>query len=245
MRITERPSPNRGPRRGGVQRPDLIVLHYTAMAGGPEPAIRHLCTPEAQVSCHYVIGEAGEVSRIVPDHLRAWHAGAGHWAGSDDVNSRSLGIELSNDGASPFPAPQMDALEILLAELLTRHSIPAEGVIAHSDCAPGRKIDPGPRFDWRRLALGGLSVWPAPATSDPADLHDHLRAFGYPPGIDDALRLAAFRLRFRPAATGPADAVDAGRAADLAARFPARLPHPGANTPAGGSTASAGSDARN
>ena len=221
MHIAERPSPNHGPRRDGIRRPDLIVLHYTAMPGGPEPAIGRLCDPEAEVSCHYVIGEKGCVARLVPDHLRAWHAGAGRWRGWDDVNSRSLGIELSNDGASPFPAPQMDALAVLLSDLMDRHAISAENVIGHSDCAPGRKIDPGPRFDWRRLALAGLSVWPEPRGAKPATFHDHARTFGYTAETDDATRLAAFRLRFRPGADGPVDATDAGLAADLADRFPA------------------------
>ncbi|CUH07088.1 N-acetylmuramoyl-L-alanine amidase AmiD precursor [Jannaschia seosinensis] len=221
MRITERPSPNHGPRRDGTTRPDLIVLHYTAMRGGPGPAIKRLCDPATEVSCHYVIGEAGDVTRLVPDHLRAWHAGAGRWRGRDDVNSRSIGIELSNDGASPFPAPQMDALETLLADLIARHGILPVNVIGHSDCAPGRKIDPGPRFDWCRLARGGLSVWPERRAGDPAAFHDHARSFGYDAAVSDETRLAAFRLRFRPGADGPPDATDAALAADLAARFPA------------------------
>ncbi|MGB3554333.1 MAG: N-acetylmuramoyl-L-alanine amidase, partial [Jannaschia sp.] len=140
-------SPNHGPRRGGVTAPDLIVLHYTAMLGGPGPAIKRLCDPATEVSCHYILGEDGTMTRLVPDDCRAWHAGAGRWGGSDDVNSRSLGIELSNDGFSPFPAAQMDALEGLVAGLMARHGIPPQGIIGHSDCAPGRKIDPGARFD--------------------------------------------------------------------------------------------------
>nr|WP_281823782.1 N-acetylmuramoyl-L-alanine amidase [Jannaschia rubra] len=221
MKVVERPSPNHGPRRDGIERPDLIVLHYTAMRGGPEPAIRRLCNPEAQVSCHYVIGEGGELCRLVPDDRRAWHAGAGRWGPWDDVNSRSLGIELSNDGASPFPAAQMDALDWLLHDLLARHGIAPERVIGHSDCAPGRKIDPGARFDWRRLALRGLAVGADTRKAEPATFRDDARTFGYTSDVDDATLLAAFRLRFRPGATGPLDAVDAGMAADLAARFPA------------------------
>lgn len=221
LRIRDCPSPNHGPRKGGLKGPDLIVIHYTAMRGGPGPAIKRLCDPATEVSCHYVVGETGDIARLVPDDRRAWHAGAGRWGGSDDVNSRSLGIELSNDGVSPFPAPQMDALDALLHELVARHGIALKGVIGHSDCAPGRKIDPGPRFDWRRLARRGLSVWPERAPGDPARVDADLRAFGMTADTDPDIRLAAFRLRFRPHATGPADAADAGMARDLAHRFPA------------------------
>ncbi|WP_299645993.1 N-acetylmuramoyl-L-alanine amidase [uncultured Jannaschia sp.] len=220
MRIADRPSPNHGPRRGGVTRPHLIVLHYTAMRGGPGPAIKRLCDPATEVSCHYVLGETGDVSRLVPEEHRAWHAGAGRWGPWDDINSRSLGIELSNDAVSPFPAPQMDALEALLADLMARHDIAPQGVIGHSDCAPGRKIDPGLRFDWRRLARNGLAVWPNVREAAPPAFRDFAHAFGYTAAVDDATCLDAFRLRFRPGARGPLDAVDAGLAADLAHRFP-------------------------
>jgi len=219
--IRDCPSPNHGPRKGGVAAPDLILIHYTAMQGGPNPAIKRLCDPETEVSCHYVIGESGDIARLVPDDRRAWHAGAGQWGGSDDVNSRSLGIELSNDGHSPFPAPQMDALEALLHDRMARHGIPPQGVIGHSDCAPGRKIDPGKRFDWQRLARRGVAVWPRSVPADPEAFRGHARTFGYTSSVDDETLLAAFRLRFRPGAQGPLDAIDAGLAADLARRFPA------------------------
>ena len=214
--IAERPSPNRGPRRDGLT-PELVVIHYTAMRGGAEAAIRWLRDPATQVSCHYVIDGSGAVSRLVPDDLRAWHAGAGEWRGRGDVNSRSLGIELCNDGASPFPAAQMTALEALLRDLMARHGIPAHGVIGHSDCAPGRKVDPGPRFDWARLARQDLAARAAPRPAGPAEFARHARAAGYTAPVDAATLLAAFRLRHRPWARGPLDAVDAGLAAGLAA----------------------------
>jgi hypothetical protein len=97
---------------------------------------------------------------LVDEGARAWHAGAGEWRGAGDVNSRSIGIELANTGREPFAEPQMAALERLLAGLLERHGLGPEAVIAHSDMAPDRKGDPGARFDWRRLAVQGLAVWP-------------------------------------------------------------------------------------
>lgn len=204
------PSPNHGERRDG-QRPDLIVLHYTAMATCAEALVR-LCDPVAEVSAHWLISEAGETIALVPEERRAWHAGAGEWAGRGDVNSRSIGVELANPGDRPFPQPQMAALEHLLAGIMARWTIPPRGVIAHSDMAPQRKSDPGRRFDWRRLAMQGLAVWPEPA--EPGDFRADLRAFGYPDAPDEAL-LTAFRLRFRPWARGGLDHHDRALAAGL------------------------------
>ncbi|RVT87411.1 N-acetylmuramoyl-L-alanine amidase [Rhodobacteraceae bacterium CCMM004] len=216
------PSPNAGPRRGGA-RPDLVVIHYTAMATA-EAALERLCDPAAEVSSHHLICSRGTVWTLVDEADRAWHAGAGAWGAVRDVNSRSIGIELANDGQSPFAAPQMAALEALLAGAVERWGIRPERIIGHSDCAPGRKTDPGPRFDWRRLAGRGLAVWPeAPQEAsdmDDAAFVDALRRAGYTASADPATLLAALRLRFRPGAEGPRDARDVGVAHWLAHSFP-------------------------
>ena len=214
MDIADCPSPNFGERRDGLL-PSLVVLHYTAMPTA-RASLDRLCDPAAEVSAHYLVGEDGTVLRLVPEDMRAWHAGAGEWKGTGDVNSRSIGIELQNDGVSPFTEPQMAALERLLGGVLERWSIPPEGVIAHSDMAPNRKSDPGPRFDWRRLVLWGLSVWPD--RSEPGDFGADARSFGYPDVAEDML-LTAFRLRFRPWASGPVDDDDRALMAGLAARW--------------------------
>jgi len=197
----------------------MVVIHYTAMASAAA-ACDTLCNPETQVSAHYLIAQDGTVLSLVPEDLRAWHAGAGRWGGITDVNSHSIGIELANDGTSPFAAPLMDALEDLLRAIMQRWDIRPERVIGHSDMAPQRKIDPGPRFDWRRLALQGLAVWPDAAQADPADFAPAMRAFGYTATDDPDLLLQSFRLRFRPWARGALDGTDAGLIADLARRFP-------------------------
>lgn len=217
LRLIQRPSPNFGPRKGGAL-PDIVVIHYTAMASA-EAACRALSNPEVEVSAHYLIAEDGCVMAMVDEAERAWHAGAGRWGDVADVNSRSIGIELANDGFSPFSAALMDALEELLAGIMERWGVPASRVIAHSDLAPGRKIDPGRRFDWQRLARGGLAVWAEGAGGDVDAFRRNAAAFGYTADVDDETVLAAFRLRFRPWAEGPLDAVDAGLAADLARRF--------------------------
>ena len=209
-------SPNFGERRGG-QQPSLIVLHYTGMPSCAEARAR-LCDPKAEVSAHWLIGETGHTEALVPEHLRAWHAGTGSWGGLADVNSRSIGIELANSGSQPFGEPQMSALESLLVGVMARWSIPPHGVIAHSDMAPDRKSDPGRRFDWHRLARSGLSIWPERRHALLADFGPAAQRFGYPNATHV---LTAFRLRFRPWGVGAPDAEDAGLAVDLAQRYPA------------------------
>lgn len=199
----------------------MVVLHFTAMAD-VQAAHERLCDPGAAVSAHYLIAKTGDLIALVPEDRRAWHAGAGAWGRHTDINSRSIGIELDNPGTEPFSDPLMATLERLLGGVLSRWAIPPARVIGHSDMAPGRKADPGRRFDWRRLARQGLSVWPDPAA--PGDLRADLETFGYrvPPDLPDAeaLTLDAFRQRFRPWATGPADDTDRALAAGLARAWP-------------------------
>jgi N-acetylmuramoyl-L-alanine amidase len=139
------------------------------------------------------------------------------------VNSRSIGIELDNLGERPFPEPQMTALENLLGDIIVRWAIPPENIIGHSDMSPGRKVDPGARFDWQRLARRGLAIWPEvsdmPAPAPNGDTFCALaQSFGYADlGLD--LLLAAFRLRFRPRFEGPLDGTDMALIADLAMRY--------------------------
>ena len=216
-------SPNFGERRGGVS-PSLIVLHYTGMQTC-QAAFDRLCDPVAEVSAHYLISETGHIHALVPERMRAWHAGQGQWAGIDDINSHSIGIELANPGDAPFAAPQMRTLERLLAEIVARWSIAVHRVIGHSDMAPLRKRDPGPRFDWQRLARAGLSVWPdaarpAPGPATPAAFDQAAVRFGYPDGVEHAALLAAFRARFRPGAVGEVDAQDIALIRQLGDTYP-------------------------
>ena len=190
-----------------------------------------LCNPKTEVSAHYLIAADGEVMSLVPESLRAWHAGAGAWGSVEDVNSRSIGIELDNTGFTPFAAPQMNALSELLTGIMRRWQIRPERVIGHSDLAPGRKIDPGARFDWRRLARAGLSIWPsldafAPSSEEPPEGGDDaafiaaMATFGYTATKDADILLKSLRLRFRPGHAGSRDAVDLAIISDLARRFP-------------------------
>ena len=197
----------------------MVVLHYTVLDG--PASLDRLCDPAAAVSCHWLIDGDGAVTGLVDECRRAWHAGRSRWGDVVDVNDRSVGIELVGDGRAPFAEAQMAALEVLLAAVVARHAVPPERVLGHSDVAVGRKLDPGPRFDWRRLARAGLAVWPEGAgAADPDDLPAALDAIGYDPDVEPAARLAAFRLRFRPRARGPADALDAALARVVAERWP-------------------------
>jgi N-acetylmuramoyl-L-alanine amidase len=158
-------SPNHDARRTSI---DILLLHYTGMTDGLA-ALKRLCDANPpRVSAHYVVFEDGEIVQCVAESRRAWHAGAGSWQGRDDVNSRSIGIEIVNPGHEwgyrPFPDAQIEAVINLARDILLRRGhIPPLGVLAHSDTAPGRKQDPGELFPWGRLAAEGVGLWVPPA----------------------------------------------------------------------------------
>jgi N-acetylmuramoyl-L-alanine amidase len=212
------PAANRGERSDGLV-PTILLLHYTGMASAAK-AIDWLARPESKVSCHYVIGEDGHITQMVPEGLRAWHAGVSYWAGETDINSASIGIEVQNpgheDGYNAFPRAQMRAVRDLALDIVGRHRIAPERVLAHSDVAPLRKIDPGEKFDWRWLAQAGVGHWVSPtprraddiAADDPAMIaavRSMLTAYGYGVGVpgasgpDLATVVRAFQRHFRVA----------------------------------------------
>jgi N-acetylmuramoyl-L-alanine amidase len=160
-----RSSPNVEPRRVGVV-PDILLLHYTGMESAAK-ACDWLCDPRSRVSCHYFIDESGEIIQMAGEELRAWHAGASQWQGERDINSRSIGIEIHNPGHDygyrDFPPAQMQAVIALSRDIVARNAIRPERVLGHSDVAPGRKIDPGERFDWRALHEAGVGHWVPPS----------------------------------------------------------------------------------
>ena len=106
------PSPNHGERRG-FARPDSVILHYTGMAT-TQAALERLCDPGPQVSSHYLVFEDGAIVQLVPEARRAYHAGESSWEGATDINSRSVGIEIGNQGhdyGSPaYPEAQIAAV---------------------------------------------------------------------------------------------------------------------------------------
>jgi N-acetylmuramoyl-L-alanine amidase len=253
-----RPSPNFDARTRPIS---LIVLHYTGMASltaaldrltDPAPIAGRYPgpwqaddapkeQPLGRVSAHYVVGEAGEIYALVDEAQRAWHAGVSHWAGVEGVNDISIGIEIANGGHDfglpAFPERQIDAVCALLSQIMARHRLGPHAVVGHSDVAPGRKLDPGERFPWPRLAAGGLALAPLqPAAKDHrpvAQLGDEgiavlaiqetLAAIGY--GLTQSGQfdqhtqqvVAAFQRRFRPEQIdGAVDQHTAALMADIA-----------------------------
>lgn len=198
----EQPSPNHDERALPIT---MAVIHYTEMES-TEAALARLTDPAAKVSAHYLISAAGEVTRLVAEERRAWHAGLSFWRGIRDINSASIGIELDHPGHKygyrPFPDAQFEALVPLLARMMEAHAIPRANVVGHSDVAPARKIDPGELFPWERLADYRLCL-PVPRIElgDPFDndgaFYLALERFGY--DITDGHKaVAAFQRRWRP-----------------------------------------------
>lgn len=221
-----RPSPNFGQRTAAV---DMLVLHYTGMESA-EAALEILRTPEAEVSCHYLVLEDGTVVQMVAEENRAWHAGISSWEGIADTNSRSIGIEIVNvghdSGLPDYPPAQIKAVVALCTDIVARHGIRADRVLGHSDVAPGRKLDPGEKFPWGRLhaagighlvpearAAGGRFLMLGDAGEPVAALKAMLALYGYGIALTDtydqqtAQVVAAFQRHFRPSRVdGVADA---------------------------------------
>ncbi|MFY9315357.1 MAG: N-acetylmuramoyl-L-alanine amidase, partial [Burkholderiales bacterium] len=74
------------------------------------------------------------------------------WRGRERCNDFSVGVELEGADGARFEAAQYACLEALLRKI--QRTLPLRAVAAHSDVAPGRKSDPGRRFDWPRLLAG-------------------------------------------------------------------------------------------
>jgi N-acetylmuramoyl-L-alanine amidase len=237
-----RPAANVEPRRGGPA--DILLLHYTGMASA-EQSIQLLASAESRVSCHYVVDIDGAITQMVPERLRAWHAGVSSWHG----DARSIGIEIQNTGhpadggpPPPFPEAQIQAVIALGRDIVVRRGIAARNVLAHSDVAPARKIDPGEGFPWARLAAAGLGAWVEPAPVDPDDTaglaghhveiaQSQLRDFGYGIAVTGTMDpptvtvLKAFQRRFRPARVdGVLDRSTLATLGRLLAAYPSHLP---------------------
>lgn len=197
------PSPNWDERALPIS---MVVLHYTEMRNADE-ALARLTDPEAKVSAHYLITEAGEVIQLVEEDKRAWHAGQSYWRGHPDVNSASIGIELDHPGHAfgyrEFADAQFEALVPLLARIVKQYALPRANVVGHSDVAPARKIDPGELFPWDRLARYKLCL-PRPDNLEAGDPFDNdaafylgLERFGY--DITEGRKaVEAFQRRWRP-----------------------------------------------
>ena len=204
-------------------RVQFLILHYTA---GDFPVSLKTLT-EGPVSSHYLVDDAtATIYRLVDESRRAYHAGESFWKGSTRLNASSIGIEIVNPGYKDtpegrvwfdFPESQITAVIDLVKQVVNQHEIKPERILAHSDIAPQRKVDPGPRFPWKLLADAGLIPWPDAGQvalrraqferelPDVAWFQKKLAVHGYavPQNgmLDEETRnvLAVFQMKYRPA----------------------------------------------
>ncbi|MEE2954551.1 MAG: N-acetylmuramoyl-L-alanine amidase [Pseudomonadota bacterium] len=206
MKIEKRLSPNFGDRENGGHI-DKIILHYTGMKNTKQ-SLERMCSPNSAVSAHYLIGEYGGIYQIVKEKNRAWHAGESYWAGQNDINSHSIGIEIQNPGHEwgykKFSQKQMNSVVSIAKDIIQRRNIPNRNVLGHSDISPGRKQDPGMLFNWQWLSENGVGFWPKVGnlreTKFPKtfELRAQLNSIGYDPSISVRLVLLAFQRHYRP-----------------------------------------------
>lgn len=191
--VINKPSANFSSR--GSTDIDAIIVHHTA-SNNVEQDLVQLTRKGTDVSAHYLLAPDGTIYQLVADDKRAWHAGVSAIRGekTPDVNSRSIGIEITNDGRgkTPFTEAQYQALEQLVPYLALTYRVPMENILGHRDVAPGRKTDPADNFDWSRVRTavkvaqsggqtGGTGdnpqpVTPVPAPSNPAPVSKNFDA---------------------------------------------------------------------
>jgi N-acetylmuramoyl-L-alanine amidase len=181
-----------------LRKPNYVIIHHTAQKSTKE-TLKTFTQAKTQVSAHYLIGTDGAVTQLLNDYLRAWHGGVAKWGSISDINSVAIGIELDNDGLSPFSDAQINALIAVLQKLKTSYTIPQSNFIGHSDIAPTRKVDPSVYFPWAKLAEKGFGYMPAPLLTEPIpttfDPLLALRVIGYDTK-DGAAAVTAFKRHF-------------------------------------------------
>ncbi len=241
--ITKQPSANfneRIDKKTGqlIRTPQFIILHYTANCYLSK-TIKMFLNYAKPVSAHYVIGANGSIVQMIDESKRAWHAGIGSWNKNNQLNTYSIGIEITNPGYTekktnpcsifdpaiwnettnqqvtgslfywqPFTTQQIDSVISLCSEIVQRYNIPPHHIVGHSDIAPGRKLDPGPLFPWKKLAEHGIGLWSRNVEITPTqsilDIQKNLQILGYKIRLSGKLDthavtvLQAFQAHFRP-----------------------------------------------
>ncbi len=205
-------------------RVQFLVIHYTAEEF--DSSLKTLT--QDKVSAHYLVNaNPPTIYRLVDENRRAYQAGVSSWQGQTQLNAASIGIEIVNKGFRrgpdgnliwfDYPPAQIDAVIELVKTIIKKHDIRPDRVVGHSDIAPQRKTDPGPRFPWKRLADLGLIIWPdAEEVAKKKPLYEkelpsvewfqhklavHGFAVPYSGVLDDATMnvIAAFQMKYRPA----------------------------------------------
>ena len=148
-------SPNFNLRKRPKFKVKYLIFHYTGMKSEAK-AIKRLTNFKSKVSCHYFIRKNGDIIQMVPDLYTAWHAGISSWKNDNLLNSKSIGIEISNPGHEYnyklFNKKQIKSLIKISKILIKNYKIKKENVLGHSDISPLRKIDPGEKFPWEFLS---------------------------------------------------------------------------------------------
>ena len=207
-----------------------LVLHHTAGSLPSSLEILQGKDPKHKVGVHYVVTDEPKprVIRMVPESMAAYHAGKSAWGKLSGLNQHSIGIEIINyDGnVYPYSDAQVAIIFALCDEIIRRHGIKPWNVLAHSDVAVGRKVDPGLKFPWAKLASLGIGAWPLPdevadnlskkPNLSPAHVRALLIAYGYllePGDVGLKLGIEAFQRHFRPSKVD--GVIDAGTVAIL------------------------------
>ncbi len=155
-------SPNFDIKKRKPKSIEFIILHYTGMKKEKD-ALERLTNQNSKVSCHYFITYSGEIINLVPDLYTSWHAGKSAWKKKKSLNSKSLGIEISNPGHTfkyaNFKKKQIKSLFLLVSQLKKKYKIRNTHILGHSDIAPDRKKDPGEKFPWKLMKKKNMSVW--------------------------------------------------------------------------------------
>jgi N-acetyl-anhydromuramyl-L-alanine amidase AmpD len=192
-----------------------LILHHTAGSLPSSLEILQGKDPKHKVGVHYIVTDEPKprVIRMVPENLAAYHAGKSAWGKLNGLNQHSIGIEIINyDGnVYPYSDAQAEILFALCDEIIRRHDIKPWNVLAHSDIAVGRKVDPGSKFPWAKLASLGIGAWPLPnevadnlkskRNLSPTHVRALLAAYGYvlePGDVGLKLGVEAFQRHFRP-----------------------------------------------
>ncbi|TAF79297.1 MAG: N-acetylmuramoyl-L-alanine amidase, partial [Sphingobacteriales bacterium] len=181
----------------GLRKPNFVIIHHTAQDSVGQ-TIKTFSLSRTQVSAHYLISQSGKIIHLLNNNLRAWHAGAAQWGNVTDINSCSIGIELDNNGLTPFAPKQINSLLTLLKSLKIAYKIPTKNFIGHADIAPMRKNDPSIFFPWKLLSDNGFGLWYDSADVMPPtdfDFENALRRIGYDTSNLNAA-IVAFKLHF-------------------------------------------------
>lgn len=136
------------PNKNGIISPIYIIMHYDG-ATNATSAIHWMSDPKSKVSAHVHISREGIVTQLAPFNVKCWHAGLSFWAGLNDLNRYSIGIELQNKRTEVYTEKQINAA-IEVCQAIIAH-YPIQEILGHSDIAPGRKEDPGKQFPWKKF----------------------------------------------------------------------------------------------